>query len=68
MQYMDLVIVNGNFNDRYDNNATCIKFIIQDTVINDIIEGIYRRVCATCLLSGKPLMDRTSMAKDREKG
>ena len=29
MQFMDLVIVKGAFNNRYGNNSTCIDFIIQ---------------------------------------
>ena len=36
---MDIVIIKGAFNARYGNNATCIAFSIQDTVINVIIEG-----------------------------
>ena len=33
-----MVIVKGDFNDRYGNNAICVAFVIQDTVINTIIE------------------------------
>ena len=40
MKYMDLVVVKGDFNDRYGNNAKIIYFRIEDTVINSIIEGI----------------------------
>ena len=39
MQYIDLVILKGAFNERYEKNATCIDFIIQDTVMNATIEG-----------------------------
>ena len=35
---MDMVIVKGDFNDRYANNATWIDFSIQDTVMHTIIE------------------------------
>ena len=35
---MDMVIVKGDFNDRYGNNAIVLAFRIQDTVINIIIE------------------------------
>ena len=56
MQYMDLVIVKGDFNDRYDNNATWVGLIIQDTIINDVIEGRDWSLCETCLLSSKPLV------------
>ena len=36
---MDIVILKGDLNDSYGNNATYIAFGIQDTVINSIIEG-----------------------------
>ena len=44
---MDMVIVKGDFNDRYGSNATWIAFSIQDTVINAIIEVIDWRIIAT---------------------
>ena len=34
---MDIVIVKGDFNASYGNNATYISFGIQDTVINATI-------------------------------
>ena len=37
MQYTDLVIANGAFNERYGKNATFVDLRIQDTVIKDII-------------------------------
>ena len=37
MEYMYMVIVKGDFNDRYGNNATYIAFNIQDTFITAII-------------------------------
>ena len=52
MLYMDLVIFKGAFNNRYGNNATCIYFIIQDTVSLSIIEVIDWSIIATNLLSG----------------
>ena len=56
MKYLDLFIVNCAFNDSYENGATFIDFIIQDTVINSIIEGINWSICATFLLSIKPII------------
>ena len=52
MQYMDIVIIKYDFNDRYVNNATCIAFIIQVNVINAMIEVSGLSISATCLLSG----------------
>ena len=37
MEYMYMVIVIGDFNDKYGNNTTCIVFSLQDTVITAII-------------------------------
>ena len=37
---MDMVIVKGDFNSSCGNNAPCIAFRIQDTVINVIVEVI----------------------------
>ena len=53
---MDLVIINGDFNDKEDNNDKCIEFSIQYTVINTNIEGRYLIIRATFLLSSKPLI------------
>ena len=50
MQYMDIVIVKGALNDRYEKNATWIVFSIQGTVIN--VEERYWNICETCLLRG----------------
>ena len=49
---MDMVIVKGAFNARYENNATCIAFSIQDTVITAIIEVSGWSILVTCFLSG----------------
>ena len=53
MQYMDLVIINGAFNDRYDNNSTCIYFGIQYNVINVLIEvsDCWKRGGGGCIIS-----------------
>ena len=56
MQYVDLVIFNGAFNDRYENNSKCIYFSIKYTVINVIIEEIDWINVAACLLSYKPFI------------
>ena len=50
---MDTIIFNGDFNDRYINNATCIGFHVYVISIN--IEEIYRKNHASCLLSGEPI-------------
>ena len=52
MQYMDIFIVKGDFNDRYENNYTWIYFNIQGTVINAIIEESYWSILANFYLSG----------------
>ena len=46
----------GALNYRYAKNATCIDFIIQDTMIKAIIEGRNWIICDTCLLSWKLLV------------
>ena len=53
---MDMVIVKFALDNRYENNATCIFFSIQDTVINAIIEVSNLIILATFLLSGKLLI------------
>ena len=49
---MDIVIVKGDLDDRYENNSTSLTFNIQDTVINAIIEGSDQRILTTCFLRG----------------
>ena len=61
MQYMDLVIVKGAFNDSYGNNSTCIDFKIQDSFINDIIERSDWSICETFLIGGKPLVSSATI-------
>ena len=63
MQYMDLVIFKGAFNASYGNNATCIDFSIQDTVINTFIERSGWSIHATFLISGKPLISSATLLK-----
>ena len=52
MQYMGIVIVKGDFKDKYGNNAIWIDFSTLDNIINALIEGSYCSICATSPLSG----------------
>ena len=61
MQYIFLIIVKVDFNDRYGNNSTGIDFIIQDTVINYIIEGSDWSICANFILIQKPLISSAAL-------
>ena len=61
MKYFDLVIVNGAFNDRYDNNAKRIDFSIKNTVINTSIEESSQINHATFLISGKSLISSSTL-------
>ena len=51
---MDIVIVKGDFNERYINNIKCIDLSIYGNFIN--IEKIAWNICATYLLSSETLI------------
>ena len=50
MKHMDIFILNGDFNDRYINNATWIAFSIQD--ILSTLSNSDLIIIAIFLLSG----------------
>ena len=49
---MDMVIVRGDFNSRYGNNAKYVAFSIQYTVINATIEVSDLSILVTCFIIG----------------